>query len=148
MCHNKSRHRAEHMDQQPAKPFRFWGMPFLPFLVVMFFIFGPHTLPFADFAWNWIVPLVFACIFFAKSTRIGSLFQGQSATCEKPSAQQFEGQGARPYQQVSYKAPAQEMYQEGGKQYYYPQQDSRESRESQESYEQPVPQYPHNVPVE
>jgi hypothetical protein len=86
---------------------------------------------FAAHAWGWIIPLAIGSFFFAK-------FAGAAALA-RPGLKAKE----EPYQQVYYQEPEREMYQEGGRQFSYPDQNVPAQRSL---YEEPNAQYPHNTP--
>ncbi len=143
MCHNKQQRFEESMHQESHKHCGFWGMPFLPFLIVSLLVFVPHLWAFAAHTWGWILPLAIGTFFFAKFAGTGAPSRQGLRTKDEPSLLQSEAGYIQPYQQGYYQVPEQETYQEGGREFSYP---GREAQIQQSLYEEPNAQYPQNTP--
>ncbi|MBA2678737.1 MAG: hypothetical protein H0U76_10145 [Ktedonobacteraceae bacterium] len=146
MCYNKNQRFEESTHQRSHKSCGFWGMPFLPFLIVSLFFFVPHLWTFAAHAWGWLLPVAIGSLFFAKFAGAGAPFRQGLKTKEEPSLPRPEGEYTQAYQQVYYQVPVQEMYQEGGRDFPY---QGQEVQIQRPLYEEPSAQYPRNtLPIE
>lgn len=136
MCHHTRRYDVGYEQFRSHRSFRHWSMSWLPFAVIMFFVFGPHT--WAFHAWMWFllpVTVVIASSFFVKAAHQGGMLYNGTRTQERLSTQL--------YAQGSYYHPGQETYREGGQQFRYPQQ---QDQVQQSSYEEPRAYYPPATP--
>ncbi len=133
MCSNKRRYDVGYERTRSDSFCKPWNMSWIPFVVIMFFVFGPHTWGFASHAWMWFLlpAAVVGSSFFVKTT------QSRTSTREVP--QQTEHTSIQPYQQGAPQHGLQETYQEGGQQFQYPQQ---QEQVQQISYEEPHADYP------
>lgn len=146
MCGKRSQHHSYHEHYGHSTHFGFWPMPFIPFLVVMFFVFAPHSWTFASHVWSWLwvlfpIVMVVCITALTKVFRIGYIGRCNARSQEELPLTQAERDHSQTYQQVYY--PVQETYQEGGQQFQY---SHSETQFQQSQYEQPYAQYPREMP--
>ncbi len=106
------------------------GMSWLPFALLLFFVFGPHIGGFALHPWMWfLLPgvVVIGSSFLTKAAHAGT--ETQESLCTQPD------------KHVSSRLPMQETYQEGGQHFQYPVQQTQQAydEEPQAYYLQEMP---------
>ena len=129
MCGNKRKYEQASEQSRYYQSRNPWRMSWLPFAIIAFFVFGPHSWSFVFQPWMWFllpVSIVLVCSFFAK---MHSGFVSNTGMPTQAIPQQ-------PYQNA-----LPETYSEGGQNFPYPLQQVQ-----QVQYEEPQTDYQQLVP--
>ncbi len=136
MCGTKRKYNVGYEQSHYSQSRKSWHLSWLPFTLLLFFVFNLHSWGFVFQSWMWfLVPI--ACVMISScftKTHGAPMFNAEKRTSEIPL------QTEQPYvqlnQQVSYYNPAHETYSEEGQDFRYPQ---------QIRYEEPYVDYPQPI---
>ncbi len=139
MCCNKRKYDVVEYEQPRSRQSgSIQGMSWLPFAVILFFVFGSHAWGFVFQPWMWfLLPIagVMVSSFFAKTH--GSLMFNNGTRTQKILQQTEQHPYEQSYQNISYpNAVQEEAYSEGGQNFPYQQQSRYE--EPYVDYQQPM----------
>ena len=121
MCGNKHKYDVGYEQSHSRQSGKPWHMSWLPFAILLFFLFSSHSWGFVFQPWMWfLLPIAGVLIssFFAKTR--GSLMLNTGIPAQEI-PQQVERPYVQPYQPISYRNPVQETYAEGSQNFQYQQ---------------------------